>query len=244
LKAKKKHVKLLNIYIVEDEPLITATVETALKKQGFKVLGDSDEYDEALLQIDKLRPDLVLLDIQLEGVKDGVDLALQLDDRKIPYLYLTSQTDPQTIKRVKETHPLGYIVKPFTEAGLRSNIELAWHNFSLTDEDFILLKSNGRTHKINQASITYLKAFDNYCYVHTTSSRYLVPHTLKHTSEKLNLKNFVKTHRSFWVNLKLISSVDKNVVYIEDEAIPLSNSNKIALLKKLELLLLFVWLLF
>ncbi len=234
--------KLLNIYIVEDEPLITATVETALKKQGFKVIGDSDEYDEALEQIDKNRPDLVLVDIQLEGDKDGIDLAMQLDDRKIPYLYLTSQTDPQTIKRVKETHPLGYIVKPFTEAGLRSNIELAWHNFSLTDEDFILLKSSGRTHKINQASITYLKAFDNYCYVHTTSNQYLVPHTLKHTAEKLNLQNFVQTHRSYWVNLKRISSVDKNVVYIDDELIPVSTSKKDGLFKKLELLLLIVWL--
>lgn len=226
MKAKKKHVKLLNIYIVEDEPLITATVETALKKQGFKVMGDSDEYDEALFQIDKLRPDLVLLDIQLEGVKDGVDLALQLDDRKIPYLYLTSQTDPQTIKRVKETYPLGYIVKPFTEAGLRSNIELAWHNFSLTDEDFILLKSEGRTHKINQASITHLKAFDNYCYVYTSSKHYLVPHTLKHTSQKLNPKNFVQTHRSYWVNLKKISSITNNNILINEISIPLSNTKK------------------
>ena len=234
--------KLLNIYIVEDEPLITATVETALKKQGFKVIGDSDEYDEALEQIDKNRPDLVLVDIQLEGDKDGIDLAMQLDDRKIPYLYLTSQTDPQTIKRVKETHPLGYIVKPFTEAGLRSNIELAWHNFSMTDEDFVLLKSNGRTYKINQASITYLKAFDNYCYVYTTSNQYVVPHTLKHTSEKLNLQNFVQTHRSYWVNLKRISSVEKNVVYIDNEALPVSNSKKEGLFKKLELLLFMVWL--
>ena len=234
--------KLLNIYIVEDEPLITATVETALKKQGFKVIGDSDEYDEALEQIDKNRPDLVLVDIQLEGDKDGIDLAMQLDDRKIPYLYLTSQRDPQTIKRVKETHPLGYIVKPFTEAGLRSNIELAWHNFSMTDEDFVLLKSNGRTYKINQASITYLKAFDNYCYVYTTSNQYVVPHTLKHTSEKLNLQNFVQTHRSYWVNLKRISSVEKNVVYIDNEALPVSNSKKEGLFKKLELLLFMVWL--
>lgn len=233
--------KSLNVYIVEDEPLITATVATALKKQGFKVIGDSDEFEEALEQIDRHRPDLVLLDIQLEGVKDGVHLAIELDDRKIPYLYLTSQTDPHTISRVKETHPLGYIVKPFTEAGLRSTIELAWHNFSLTDEDFILLKSDGRTHKINQASIIYLKAFDNYCYVHTTSNQYLVPHTLKHTSEKLNAKLFVKTHRSYWVNLKKISSVEKNLVQIGEENIPLSNSNKEKLFKKLELLLLLCW---
>ena len=231
---RKPVLKALNIYIVEDEPLIAATVETALKKQGFKVIGDSDEYDEALREIDTRKPDLVLVDIQLEGVKDGVDLALQLDDRKIPYLYLTSQTDPATIERVKQTQPLGYIVKPFTESGLRSNIELAWHNFSLTDEEFILLKSEGRTHKINQASITYLKAFDNYCYVNTSSKRYLVPHTLKKTSERLNLKNFVKTHRSYWVNLKKISSINKSGVQVEGETIPLSGSNKEDVLLRLE----------
>lgn len=244
MKKKKQNLKALNIYIVEDEPLIAATVASALKKQGFKVIGDSDEFEEALEQIDKTLPDLVLVDIQLEGIKDGVDLAIELDQRKIPYLYLTSQTDPHTIERVKQTQPLGFIVKPFTETGLRSNIELAWHNFSLTDEEYILLKSEGRTHKINQASITYLKAFDNYCYVYTTTNQYLVPHTLKHTSEKLNLKNFVKTHRSYWVNLKRITSVEKNTVYIGENTIPMSHSNKEFLLKRLEVLLSFFFLLF
>jgi len=226
--------KALKIYIVEDEPLITATVEIALKKQGFKVVGDSDEYKEALVDIDKLNPDLVLLDIQLEGVKDGIDLALQLDKRKVPYLYLTSQTDPLTIQRVKETSPLGFIVKPFTEAGLQSNIELAWHNFSLTNEEFILLKSEGRLHKINQASINYLKAFDNYCYVITATDKYLVPHTLKNTSEKLNTENFVQTHRSYWVNIRKISSVEKNGVSINKEDIPLSHSHKEEVLQRLQ----------
>lgn len=229
-----RQLKALNIYIVEDEPLIAATIEAALKKQGLRVIGDSDEYQEALVDIDRLLPDLVLLDIQLEGVKDGIDLAQQLDDRKIPYLYLTSQTDPKTIKRVKETHPLGYIVKPFTEAGLQSNIELAWHNFSLTDEDFVLLKTEGRTHKVNQSSIQYLKAFDNYCYVVTTSRQYLVPHTLKHTSERLNLDYFVKSHRSYWINLKRVSSIEKNKIYVDGYSIPLSNSQKETVLLRLK----------
>ncbi len=226
--------KALKIYIVEDEPLIVATITSALKKQGFHVIGDSDEFDEALPAIDKNQPDLVLLDIQLEGTKDGIDLAIELDKRAIPYLYLTSQTDPETIKRVKETHPLGYIVKPFTENGLRSNIELAWHNFSLTNQDFILLKSEGRTHKINQESILYLKAFDNYCYVVTASDNFLVPHTLKHTSEKLNLNNFVQTHRSYWVNIKKISSTTSTVVFLGDEEIPLSSSHKELLMSRLQ----------
>ncbi|MEH6763942.1 MAG: LytTR family transcriptional regulator DNA-binding domain-containing protein [Aequorivita antarctica] len=226
--------KALKIYIVEDEPLIVATITSALKKQGFHVLGDSDEFDEALPAIDKTQPDLVLLDIQLEGAKDGIDLAKELDKRAIPYLYLTSQTDPETIKRVKETQPLGYIVKPFTENGLRSNIELAWHNFSLTNQDFMLLKSEGRTHKINQESILYLKAFDNYCYVITTSDTFLVPHTLKKTSEKLNPDHFVQTHRSYWVNIKKISSTTTSTIYLGDAEIPMSSSHKEALMSKLQ----------
>lgn len=226
--------KALKIYIVEDEPLIVATITSALKKQGFQVLGDSDEYDEALPAIVKNQPDLVLVDIQLEGAKDGIDLAKELDKCCIPYLYLTSQTDPETIKRVKETQPLGYIVKPFTENGLRSNIELAWHNFSLTNKDFILLKSEGRTHKINQESILYLKAFDNYCYVVTVLDKFLVPHTLKKTSEKLNANNFVQTHRSYWVNIKKISSTTTSAVYLDNEEIPLSSSNRNNVLQALK----------
>lgn len=225
--------KALKIYIVEDEPLIVATITSALQKQGFSVLGDTDEFDEALKSIDKTLPDLVLVDIQLEGPKDGVDLARELDERCIPYLYLTSQTDPETIKRVKETQPLGYIVKPFTENGLRSNIELAWHNFSLTNQDFILLKVEGRRHKINQESILYLKAFDNYCYVVTASDTYLVPHTLKKTSEKLNSENFIQTHRSYWVNIKKISSTSTSAVYLDNKEIPLSSSNKNSVLQAL-----------
>lgn len=223
----------MKIFIVEDEPLIVATIEMALKKQGYLVLGDSDEYDDALLQIDKMLPDLVLVDIQLQGAKDGIDLALELDKRKQPYLYLTSQTDPGTVNRVKETNPLGFIVKPFTEAGLRSNIELAWHNFSLTTQDFILIKSEGRLHKIDQATITHLKAFDNYCYLHTKTNEYLIPHTLKYVFGQLNPSYFVKTHRSYVINLRMVSEIEKNEIRLANLVLPLSQSRKEFVKKKL-----------
>ena len=225
--------KSLNIYNVEDEPLIVATIETALKKQGLKVLGDSDEYKLALREIEQLRPDLVLLDIQLEGDEDGIDLAIQLDNMLIPYLYLTSQTDPETINRVKETSPLGYIVKPFTENSLRSNIELAWHTYLQANSKFIMVRSNGYLLKIKQQNILYLKAFDNYCYLITENEKHLIPHTLKYVSEKLENKNFVKTHRSYIVNLHKISSLQTDSILIGNLKIPLSNSNKDRVKQKL-----------
>ncbi|WCO02016.1 LytR/AlgR family response regulator transcription factor [Psychroserpens ponticola] len=226
--------KALQIYIVEDEPLIVSTIETALLKQGYKIVGDAEDVISAIKDIKTLQPDLILIDIQLEGSQDGVDLALELDKAQLPYLFLTSQTDPETVARVKQTNPLGYIVKPFTEAGLRSNIELAWHNYESRNSDFLMLKSEGRLHKINQDSILYLKAFDNYCYVYTASKSYLVPHTLKYMAEQLNKDNFIKTHRSYWVNVNHIDSVGINELVLKTEPIPISASQKSLVLSKLK----------
>ena len=226
--------KSLNIYIVEDEPLIVSTIEVALRKQGFYAIGDAEDYDTALTDIERLKPDLVLVDIQLSGEKDGVDLATELDKRKHPYLYLSSQTDPNTVERVKRTNPLGYIVKPFTETGLRTNIELAWHNYQDSQQQFLTIKYEGRLHRINENTINYLKAYDNYCYIVTKAQTYLVPHTLKHISEQLHSNHFIKSHRSYVVNLNHILSVDKNTISLENDTIPLSASQKSLLVSKLK----------
>lgn len=227
--------KSLNIYIVEDEPLIVSTIEVALRKQGFYAVGDAEDYHTALRDIELLKPDLTLIDIQLAGDKDGVDLASELDKRKQPYLFLSSQTDPNTIERVKHTNPLGYIVKPFTETGLRTNIELAWHNYQDSQQHFLTIKHEGRLHRINENTISYLKAYDNYCYIVTQADTFLVPHTLKHVSEQLQSDDFVKAHRSYVVNLRHIVSIDKTTISLQqNENIPLSASQKSLVVSKLK----------
>ncbi|WP_179021144.1 LytR/AlgR family response regulator transcription factor [Winogradskyella forsetii] len=226
--------KSLNIFIVEDEPLIVSTIEVALRKQGFLAIGDAEDYTTALRDIELLKPDLTLIDIQLSGDKDGVDLATELDKKNLPYLFLSSQTDPNTIERVKHTNPLGYIVKPFTETGLRTNIELAWHSYNESKQHFLTIKHEGRLHRLNQNSIQYLKAFDNYCYIVTKTETYLVPHTLKHISEQLQGHDFVKSHRSYIVNLKHILSVDKNSLSLSSERIPVSASQKSLVISRLK----------
>ena len=223
-----------SIYIVEDEYLIVSTIETALRKQGYTVIGNAEDVLTALKDIQILRPDLILIDIQLDGSKDGIDLALELDKQKLPYLYLTSQTDSETINRVKQTNPLGYIIKPFTENSLRSNVELAWHDYKVSNTHFLTLKSEGRTYKINQSSILYLKAFDNYCYVYTTTKSHLVPHTLKYMSEQLDKSSFIQTHRSYWINLNHVEAIENNKLFLKTEPIPISASQKSFVLSKLK----------
>lgn len=221
------------VFIVEDEPLITLTIQTALKKQGFRIVGSGESYTEALPKILELQPDVILLDIELHGDKDGIDLALELEKQKIPFIYLTSQTDHNTVDRVKLTSPLGFIAKPFTENSLRSNIDLAWHRHMQETNDYILLKIEGVHHKINQNDITHLKAFDNYCFVCTALKNYIVPHTLKKVSADLNKQKFIKVHRSYWVNLQKVIAIDKKTIKVPEHEIPLSNSNRELFLKKM-----------
>ena len=89
--------RTLRIYIVEDEPLIAESICIALKKQGHIIIGVSDNSKEAEQAISRIQPDLVLVDIQLKGKSNGLELALFLENNTIPFMYLTSQTDAQTI---------------------------------------------------------------------------------------------------------------------------------------------------
>ena len=120
------------IYIVEDEPLIAETIKTALEKEGYTILGMTDNAKEALFDIQEMQPDLVLLDITLDGAMDGIEMITHLKKKKeIPFIYLTSHSDDITLERAKQTEPSGYIVKPFNEKNLKSNIELALYKYKV-----------------------------------------------------------------------------------------------------------------
>lgn len=225
----------LRIFIVEDEPIIVATIESMLQKFGYKVLGDADNFDDAIQKIKQTKPDLVLLDVQLDGEKDGVDLAMVLDEIGIQYMYLTSQTDQYTTAKITQTHPIGYAAKPFTENSLRSNIEIAWNSKKTEPTEFLTITVNQDIYKIKQQNILFLQALDNYCYVYYKDEKLLIPKTLKFVSEQLNPQNFRKCHRTYVVNLKKINSISKNSIKILEHEIPLSKAHKnefLALLKK------------
>lgn len=215
-----------SIYIVEDEPIIVIAINTVLKKAGYPILGDADNVEDAYKEISTLNPDLVVIDIALEGKKDGVDLALMLEKLDLPYLFLTSQTDPLTINKVKKSNPLGYIVKPFTESSLKSNLELAWYNY-VKNIRYLVFKTSHEVHKIKQSDIWYLKAFDNYCYLYTKNDKHLIPKTLKYIYNELDKSLFIKTHRSYIVNAEKVTFIEKDIVHLDAIEIPLSKTYKL-----------------
>ncbi len=116
------------IMVVEDEWVVANQICRNLKDFGYHVCSTASTGDGAISQVEAERPDLILMDIVLKGKMDGIEAAewigLQSD---IPVIYLTSYTKPEYIERAKETKPFGYLVKPFKEQDLYTNIEMALH---------------------------------------------------------------------------------------------------------------------
>jgi PAS domain S-box-containing protein len=114
------------ILIVEDEAIVAADLAGKLGQLGYEVAGITGEGEEAVALAGRFRPQLVLMDIHLQGTLDGIQAADAIRRRHdVPVIYLTAHSDAATLARAKLTGPFGYILKPFEERELATQIELA-----------------------------------------------------------------------------------------------------------------------
>ena len=113
----------IRVLIVEDEPLIAKNIGMYLNNHDYEVAGIAYDPEEAFFQLKKNQPDLAILDINLESDKTGIDIADYINRNNfIPFIYLTSYSDKETLEKAKQTNPSGFIVKPFNEKTLYASI--------------------------------------------------------------------------------------------------------------------------
>ena len=121
-----------HIFIVEDEGIVAADLQSMLKRLGYNVVGMAATGEEAIEGIARTLPDLVLMDIRIQGDMDGIQTAEHvMIHHDIPVTYLTAYADETTLERAKTTLPYGYILKPFEERDLRTTIELALYKYRM-----------------------------------------------------------------------------------------------------------------
>ena len=113
------------IQIVEDEFIIAEDLRGALEDIGHTVVGVAESYNEAVEHFDANKPELVLLDINLEGNAEGIKCGQLLNERNIPFIYISAYIDATTRKNADTTKPKGFIVKPFDLAELEVQIKYA-----------------------------------------------------------------------------------------------------------------------
>ncbi|MBF0457269.1 MAG: response regulator [Nitrospirae bacterium] len=122
------------ILIVEDEIIVSMEIQERVQRLGYRVCDAVSTGELAIEIAGEKHPDLVLMDIRLEGEMDGIEAASVIQKQfRIPVVYLTANSDDKTLLRAKLTEPFGFILKPFHERDLRTNIEMALYKHKMAE---------------------------------------------------------------------------------------------------------------
>jgi DNA-binding LytR/AlgR family response regulator len=235
------------ILIVEDDMIIAANISVQLSNLGYEVMGIETRGEEAILHALANTPDIILLDINLRGAINGIEVATEIKkSKRVPIIYLTANSDEATFAKAKTTYPHAFISKPFNNLDLQRTIALVVERLKEGGldsvdtsenlevlEDRIFIRHNGRMAKLLLDDILYIEADRNYSNIVTLTGEYLISTTLKVVENEIKNPMFIRVHRSYMVNITKLDVVADNHMEINRKVIPLSKTFKEHLLKHL-----------
>lgn len=238
-------IESLKVLIIEDDALITEDIKMMISKIGHVVIGNAFSSNQAINLLRDLNPDIVLLDINLGGKIDGIDIAEIINMKySIPFVFITSYSDDHTVNRAGESRPSGYIVKPFDQNDLKVAIQFAMFRFlnqrnpkTVYDEQSVyFFKDRDVLTPVKAQDIMYIKADDNYCIIVTNDSKHIVHSTLKSINEKLACNALIQCHRSYVVNYSFIEQISEGYAKIGSTEIPIGRKFKKSFFDSLEII--------
>ncbi len=233
-----------SVLIVEDEKIYVKYLQMYLEDSGYDIAGCFDNADDALEFVKSNKVDVALLDINIKGSKDGIEMGEIIHkDHQFPFIYTSSMTDTETVSRAKHTRPAAYLVKPFEDQDLLITLEMALFNHQSDQSEPQVVKSEDKEHanhyllenrifikdkfrfeRVYFSDICYMEAEGNYVKVVTKQKQYLLAVTLGTLHERINERKFIRVHRSYVINLEEVEAIDGNRVYINDQEIPIGRN--------------------
>ncbi|RMB56051.1 DNA-binding response regulator [Dokdonia sinensis] len=234
----------VRILVVEDEILIADNICDHLEELGYEPLEPVSNYTGAIEALEAEHPDIAILDIQLAGKKTGIDVARIIRDKyNIPFIFLTSNSDEQTVSEAKETYPPAFLVKPFSKAELYTSIEIALYNFSglqgsSDNKDFIIkdavfFKEKGSFLKLLFKDIEYIKSAHVYVEIYLKSNKmHVVRTSLNDILDKLS-SDFIRVHRGYIINTQFLQRIETTSLTIGNTTIPVGVKYREGLLSRI-----------
>ena len=214
--------------IIDDEPLARDKIRRLLRTEtDIKIIGEAMSGAEAVELIERLKPDLVFLDIQMPEM-NGFEVLQTIENNKMPAVIFVTAYDKYAIKAF-EIHALDYLLKPFDSERLQSALNrvrqyLEARNHGIFDEKLLsllsdlkaekdyprrfVLKTAGRVFFIKTSDIDWIEAAGNYVKLHTGKDAHLLRETMNKTEAKLNPEKFLRIHRSSLVNIEKIKELN------------------------------------
>jgi DNA-binding LytR/AlgR family response regulator len=242
----------VRVLVVEDEPLYAEQVEALLVGMSYEPVGPAMSAQIAMALYRTEPIDLVLLDINLRGPLDGIQLAERiLAHNSVPLIFLTSFADEATFQRVQQVSPAAYLTKPIDEQALRRAItlavrkeaSLAWPSQAAEPAptaipEAVFVKENGLLERVLLSDI-YSVAADNKTCILTLSERTVqVRLSLRELAQFLPAERFVQIQRSYFVNIAHLERLDptRHLVQVGKQVLPVGRLYLAELISRLRTL--------
>lgn len=235
--------KKIKVGIVEDEMIIASVIQDCLEKLNYEVLEPVISFNDAIEMLYTEQPDMVLIDIRISGNKDGIELAEYIrENYSIPFIYLTANSDKETLTRAKKTNPNAYLLKPFTQSDLYTAIEIGLNNFEMQKtlnskvQTSIVIKDGYDLINISFSEIVFLSSADNYVKFYLKNEKsVLTRSTISEMISRLPQNQFCQISRSSIINMNFISKVEKNNVLVNDLPLPITSTYRQKLIAQIHI---------
>ena len=223
----------INILIIEDTEAEAKLLSALLIANNYNIIAVANNFRSALEIFLNSKVDVVIVDIFINGVPDGIVFAetiTVIPNALKPFVFLSSSKDRQIFERAKLTRPFSYLMKPFNELEILYAIEIAFEKFynqvnvfsneaqnTVVSEEYFFIKKSNSIKKLLISSVLYIEVEGRYCKIVTETETYLILMSLLKLSDLLDAKVFFKISRSTIVNsLKIIEIVlNDNLIILE-----------------------------
>jgi len=227
--------------IVDDNKIARMALKQLVSQvQTLELVAECTDAMEALQAFNSKQVDLLLLDIEMPDMS-GLDLIKKLGNKRPLIIFTTAKKDYAV--EAFELNVVDYLVKPislprFTQAIEKAQeaVESNREEVKVEEQGFVFVKDNGVLKRISIDDILFLEAMGDYVKVHTAQKFHVVHATLKSIEEKLPLSKFVRVHRSYIVAINKIDYIQEGTISIGKTTIPVADTHKTNLNKRLNLL--------
>ncbi len=236
----------MNVYVVEDDILHLEDVIISLENLGYNCVGHSDESLDAIQRIEKVNPDVILIDIHLHGKEAGITLSRMIKSMfQLPVIFTTSDRSQHMIESATDVEPVAYLTKPIDDGALHAALMLAQKQnaSAATINSFsssLYIKHREKLVKVSTASIVYVFSdTKNYCSLLTKDGKKLTfRNSLLGFKKLLDPHHFVQIHRGYLVNLSFINSYSEseNSLVLLEQTLPVGSTFKKELFKHLKII--------
>jgi two-component system, LytTR family, response regulator len=212
---------MIRVLIADDEaPAREKLARWVAEQPGMVVAGFAEDGLMAAQHIERLRPEVAFLDVQMPGLS-GLEVAAQLEESSAPLIVFVTAFDEHAVKAF-ELNAVDYLLKPYDKDRLLRALQRVRERLSTGESrtapvaiarsqtassERLLVPDGERLQLIDSTAIEWLEADDNYVHVHTAASRYLLRRTLQDLLMQLGEQRFVRIHKSAAVNLSAIASL-------------------------------------